>query len=60
MYLLVRRFFFGGFVVYDDQTLKTLGRKDPATGGFYGTLPTIPNPQSLQQALASRRQAPPT
>ena len=41
----------GGFVVYDDHTLKTVGRKNPATGGLYGTLPTIPNPQSLQQAL---------
>ena len=41
----------GGFVVYDDQTLKTLGRKNPAVDGLYGTLPVIPNPQSLQQAL---------
>ena len=38
-------------VVYDDHTLKTLGRKNPATGGFYGTLPVIPNPRSLQQVL---------
>ena len=41
----------GGFVIYDDTTLKTLGRKNPATGGFYGTLPMITNPQSLQQVL---------
>ena len=41
----------GGFSVYDDHTLKTLGRKDPSSGGFYGTLPVISNPQSLQQTL---------
>ena len=41
----------GGFLIYDDHTLKTLGRKDPASGGFYGTLPTITNPQSLNQIL---------
>jgi len=40
-----------GFLIYDDQTLKTLGRKSPLSNGLYGTLPTIPNPQSLQQVL---------
>ena len=39
------------FCVYDDTTLKTLGRKNPQSGGLYGTLPTIANPQSLQQVL---------
>ena len=39
----------GGFVVYDSTTLQTLGRIDST--GFYGTLPTIANPQSLQQVL---------
>ena len=41
----------GGFLCYDDTTLKTLGRKDPMNGGLYGTLPVIKNPQSLQQVL---------
>ena len=41
----------GGFTVFDAHTLKTLGRKDPATGGFYGSLPTIASPQSIQQIL---------
>ena len=41
----------GGFLVYDDYTLKTLGRKDPHLGGAAGTMPKIPNPQSLQQIL---------
>jgi len=40
-----------GFLIYDDYTLKTLGRKDPSNAGFYGTLPKIPNPQSLNQTL---------
>ena len=31
--------------------MKTLGRKDPFTGGSYGTLPVISNPQTLQQVL---------
>ena len=38
-------------MVYDDHTLKVLGRKDPNASGFYGTLPTILNPQSLGQTL---------
>ena len=41
----------GGFVIYDDLTLKRLGRKDPNAQGLYGSLPTIANPQSLQQTL---------
>jgi hypothetical protein len=41
----------GGFTVYDDTTLKNLGRKDPQANGFYGTLPKISNPQSLQQVM---------
>ena len=41
----------GGFVVYDDSTLKSLGRKDPNSNGFYGTLAKISNPQSLQQVM---------
>ena len=41
----------GGFTIFDDTTLKNLGRKDPITGGFYGTLPKISNPQSLQQVM---------
>jgi hypothetical protein len=40
-----------GFLIYDDQTLKTLGRKSPLANGLYGTLPVISNPQSLQQVL---------
>ena len=39
----------GGFVIYDDRTMRTLGRIDST--GFYGTLPTIATPQSLQQVL---------
>ena len=38
-------------MLYDDHTLRMLGRKDPSTGGFYGTLPTNKNPQSLNQIL---------
>ena len=41
----------GGFTIFDDNTLKTLGRKDPQANGFYGTLPKITNPQSLQQVM---------
>ena len=41
----------GGFVIYDDYTLKHLGRKDPNLGGASGTMPLISNPQSLQQIL---------
>ena len=41
----------GGFLIYDDHTLKTLGRKNPASSGFYGTLPTFSNPQSINQIL---------
>ena len=41
----------GGFVIYDDATLKTMGRKNPASSGFYGTMSIIANPQSLQQTL---------
>ena len=41
----------GGFLIYDDQSLRTLGRKDPLNGELYGTLPLIKNPQSLQQVL---------
>ena len=41
----------GGFTIYDDTALKTLGRKSPSAGGLYGTLPKIANPQSLQQVL---------
>ena len=38
-------------MVYDDYTLKNLGRKDPQQGGASGNLPKIANPQSLQQIL---------
>ena len=41
----------GGFLIYDDHTLRTLGRKNPASNGLYGSLPTILNPQSLNQVL---------
>ena len=39
----------GGLTVYDASTLQKLGRIDST--GFYGTLPTIAAPQSLQQVL---------
>ena len=41
----------GGFVVYDDYTLKNLGRRNPLQGGASGNMPKITNPQSLQQIL---------
>ena len=41
----------GGFTVDDDTTLKTLGKKDPNSGGARGRLAKITNPQSLQQVL---------
>ena len=41
----------GGFVVDDDLSLKTLGKKDPNSGGARGVLQRITNPQSLQQIL---------
>ena len=41
----------GGFLIYTDLQLKNLGRKNPASSGLYGTLPTIANPQSLNQVL---------
>ena len=40
----------GTFQIYDDATLKKLGRRN-ANNGFFDFTDLIPNPQSLQQIL---------
>ena len=40
----------GNFSIYDDATLKKLGKRDPSSG-FFNFTNITPNPQSLQQLL---------
>ena len=41
----------GSFSIYDDNTLKNLGLKNPANGGFFDGQSIVQNPRSLQQIL---------